>query len=203
MTEKSYKIVGMLAGFGFTALVAGLLVWAHLATPEVPRLPAHGPGRLLVCSTAPDWAWPGSPDFERAVSFWGALGHAWSSIQVGECAAACPFPGEAPAACVQGFTTVDLMSGSRMGVDRVQGVFLANPGGQWAAIEVPGDLEVPLDTPLPSEARALLLAHEMGHAFGFDHVLGAEMFLGVRFAAPQGHVMNPRLVFAGWGGEGL
>lgn len=190
------QVVALSAGATFTLLVLASLVRAHMVLPEVGFAPS-GLHRVVVCSTAPSWAWPGEEPFERTLGFWGERGFALEAEGM-ECGQICTLDADAPASCVRGAITIDLISGER-GMD-LGGISLLHhdPVAPWAAIEL---------SPVVSPSdRALVLAHEMGHALGFDHVRGGRVLPGVdsiRFSPPIGHIMHPTVEMSGWDDEGV
>jgi hypothetical protein len=113
------------------------------------------------------------------------------------------------ATCIDGGITVDLRD--RWFNDEHAGETLREIDGRGivlrASIQVPlrvtddRPATADLGTPLPHDARRLVLAHELVHALGYDHT-ETRLSKGV-VARKPGELMHPQLIASGWGFAGL
>jgi hypothetical protein len=152
------------AGLALSALVAGIIGWGRVRSVEVPR-PVRWEQVPVLCAE------PGvsGPDLLEAVRWWQAQGHA---LRV-----SC----DAPTVRVRLDITIDTRD-SVEDLGTTHGLTLLRAEGARA---VSAEVRV-----LPG-GDALVYAHELGHALGYQHPRGA----------PTGHMLHPSR--PGWDGRGL
>lgn len=198
MSRRHLSYIGVL----FTALVVGLLLYLHLAPVITPQdREWQGVPTLWVCSAAPIWV---DTELEPAVEFWRERG---MDIEVKEGRIACFDNCNTGYACAPNTILVDLVDTrfndeEHMGETRSRDV---SGRLEAATIFLPTVLytENPLrQQELPADAKRLLLAHELGHALGYDHtytpILGDWLV-----SHKSGHIMHPSIFSAGWSHEGI
>jgi hypothetical protein len=203
-------------GLAFTALVVGLLVYLHVfGTPVVPQLrqPASNTPDMWVC-TEDGLDWVDEDLFKKVDEFWTAHGHPIGVLKRVPCAsiAQCEFGDRRMAPCEPNNIVVALRDKwfDEEHAGETLSVFDVNTRKtRWSTILVPKKIlgpdgfgefgaEVPM---LPPDAEAIVMAHEVGHWFGYDHVV--TRIAGPFFSEPTGHVLNRSIMKAGWGAEGL
>lgn len=222
ITTLARKEVGLGIGLTLTAIVLGLIIWGNFfASSETPTMqPWQQQPVLHVCDTAPDWAQPGTEEFKQAIAFWKDHGWTFSAVESGPCPETCtgrpidPHE-ETNTPCNPGKVTLDLFAGQRWKEDHF-GVCV-KPGkdslgpSDWATIMVPSTVDATIpeggleDMPsLPKDAKALVLAHEVGHCLaGLSHNHGPSIGGCARLNPKTGHLMNPNIYKTGWGDEAL
>lgn len=197
---------GRHVGGAFALLVVGLLAYLHaFAVTEVPRprsQPYASPD-VLVCSGLPAV----TDEVVQAVRvFWARSHRAVGAVRRIDCGTLrqCQ-AGRRALPCSPGNIVVTLRD--RWFKEGHAGETVCSPRegeSEWCTILLPSKLlasEEPDAPMLPPDADALVLAHEVGHWWGYEHA--ATPILGPFVSEPTGHVMNPRLSAAGWGDEGL
>ena len=217
---------GKYIGLVFTALVVGLLVYLHVfAEVQVPLLSVKtDDGEVfqvtethlgdqedlpdfLICGNEVDWL---DEDYivMMARNTWSDLGYQVNVPRRVECNNLCEHGDEGRLVpCEPGAVVVSLrdqyFSEDHWGetlVHAVDGKIV------WATILLPGDIFGPDDLEddrvLPQDVHALVLAHELGHWWGFDHAF-TPIIPGVLDAHPTGHLMNDDGYSMGWSTDGI
>lgn len=202
--SKFDRIPLILSG-SFTFLVVGLLVCLHIFGRQVVPKLRYQVGeepRLLVCEGQIPWL--GGETANRARLFWEAYGYAIQELIRVPCAslATCR-SGSRSLPCARGDILVSLRDGSfsedHVG-ETVSSFDPATGRVEWATILLPGRLDVPVGLSR-SDVEALVLAHEIGHWIGYDHV--RTRLAGPFFSEPSGHLMARGVSKLGWRDAGL
>ena len=207
-------------GFAFTALVVGLLIYLHVfATPVVPQLrqPSANTPDMWVCQEDP-LEWVDEELFGKVKKFWDDHGHSIGGFKRVPCSSIkrCGLEDRRTVLCDPDNIVVSLRDQwfeedhageTLISFDKESGKTL------WAAILLPSKILGPDNLPavgdggaaelsfLPSDAEALVVAHEVGHWFGYDHVV--TRIAGPFISQPTGHLMHRSILKSGWGDEGF
>ncbi len=200
---------GLAGGATFITLVVGLLLYLHLGGKvEVPRTvePLAGTKKVYVCEGAPDWVYAELPD---AMEFWRSHGVSYGAvIEDAQCPPACSI-GERLVPCREGGITIDLRDQPYVD-DHADETLRKSVDGKlkWATILLPRGIlpSEEADAPtLSKDVDALVLAHALGHAEGFEHSV-TRITRGKNAGAvahKTGELMHPKLHHLGWGTAGL
>lgn len=209
--------IGLMIGVPFTLLVVGL----HLfGTPTVPKPRDQGEvvPDLLVCEE--EVLWVTEEVANKAIKFWKDHGHPMGTYKRVPCGSLeqCKTTDAKPRImpCSREDVVVSLrdQNFSEDHLGETVTVYDEKSGKvAWSAIALPSVLLEPetpimdengqlLDTPdFPPEVEALVLTHEIGHWFGYDHV--QTPLPGPFFAEPTGHILTRSVFKQGWDGAGL
>lgn len=217
--SKSNRI-GLMIGVPFTLFVVGLLLYLHLfGTPTVAKRwdqDVEVPD-LLVCEGEVPWVTEEVAN--TAIKFWKEHDHPMGVYKRVPCASLeqCKTTDAKPRTlpCSRRDIVVSLRDQQFAEEHLGETVTVLDPTGKvnWSAIMLPAVLlepEMPimdengqlLDTPeFPPDVEALVLTHEIGHWFGYDHVVTP--LPGPFFAEPTGHILTRSVFKQGWGDAGL
>ena len=174
--------------YGIAIIIAGITVGFHAVPPKIPVLLQqwNKVPMIVVCDTAPSWAWDSTLKATTALR---KEGFKLGSVIRGPCNEKCHLY-----ECVKGAVVIDTatVSTHRNFEDALGVCHLPDgvPVATWAVIEVMPD---------PPDAE-ILIAHELGHcALGYGHVQSRTPYL----SPPKGHIMHPKLDEAGWSVSGM
>lgn len=207
---------GHYIGLAFTAVVVGLLVYLHVFGQPVvpkPRTQASAVPDLLVCEGEIPWVTDEVVDKVR--TFWKEHGHPIGPMKRVPCGSlgTCMVSEERILPCSRGNIVValrDQQFDEEHAGETVYVVHRDTGMTDWATILLPNKILPPAAPPgadldeaplLPLDVEALVLAHEIGHWFGYEHV--TTDLPGPFFAEPTGHLMTRGLQKLGWGDAGL
>ena len=204
---------GLYIGIPFTALVVGLIVYGNFFSTSSHPVNFAWEYRptLHICDTAPQWAQEDAEALILATEWWEDQGWAFDNIVTGPCNNTCQVLTESGdtiyVTCEHGKVVLDLMDNwwdeDHAGVCRHPAVDVMQDR-HWTTILVPNILDPHLEAkPLPQDAKALVLAHEIGHCLaGLGHNQGPVVGCA-RLNPKTGSVMNPELSASGWVNEAI
>lgn len=180
--------------YGSAILTVGALALAHALPPKITRLSSNwgtAVPPVVVCSTAPDWAYPSTV---TAAKFLRESGFKVGAVTRENCDEHC-----LQYDCEHGKVVVDVASQTTLselepGVLALCAYDKRVSTMEWAVIEVVSDSEQ------EGWNVDLMMAHELAHcALGYGHVQGS--LPGI--SPPRGHLMNPSLPAGGWNIRGM
>lgn len=193
-----------LSGLAFTGLTVASLIGLHAGKVVVPRLGRwEQPPRVIITSRSP----VSRAEVDAAVVVLEQLGAQVAGVESGD-----PLSESVNGAIVIRWRAHHVAP-EHAGVTRLQ---IEDGRIIWAVIYLPR-LDVRPDPTAPggfleysNEERAVLLAHELGHALGWDHTHTAMLGHG-KHGRPRlglvgrktGHLMNPILQRMGWNTRGM
>jgi len=186
VTDQTLKAIG----FGFSVFVIGLCVVLVGSSPGTQHVD-YVPKPITICDDAPAWAI--GANLATAIDWWSDRGYKITDVKTGRCATVCTTTNGRSIECDPGAISIGLVDGwfpadASLGQAQ-EGIVLVpkNP--------TPGGYE-----PVRDDVRSLILAHELGHAFGFEHVQNRVGCVG---AVPNGQVMSDTVGKLGWGDDGI
>lgn len=198
------KKIGLAVGLTFTVFIVGLLVWLNFGlTAEVPQkavLPTE-PRPLIICAGAPEQA---RRFAGQARSFLSSHKCLFDIPTNGFCDNFCRISEDRAVPCRAGAVLIALRDGQYdedhadetiSEVDEKTGQIL------WATVLLPEKIFAPDGAVLPSDAYALAVTHGLAHSCGFGH--SRTHIIGSFYSEKTGELMNPSMLKAGWGVEGL
>jgi len=199
------KVMPWLGGALTLLVVCTLFYLLAVAKVEVPQ-PVQWveTPSLIICQSTPGWVRP--EDVTHVLNWWQAQGHPVSGVQNEACLATCTginkLGVERLVPCYPGSITISLADAT---LDPDHVAETTRPVGDtipWVSIVFTGVFNTP-DDPMeePAELKRLTIAHELGHAFGFEHTR-TSIGCGVG-SVKSGHIMNPDIDLLGWNTEGI
>lgn len=194
-----------IAGIVFTLLVVSLLLYLHTQKSKVdPLIPdsTYEVNSLVVCRGTPVYAM-GAP-LKAALEWWSARGYKVDHRPVARCADTCvTTDGTFP--CLTGSVSLAPRP-TAWSNDHIARTYLLTDG--TVVISLPHQIEPsdptngPSTTLLRADIGALVVVHELGHAFNLGHTYTPLGGTGL-IARKSGQVMHPKLSGLGWGDEGI
>lgn len=196
--------IGLTIGGAFTALVVALIAGLASSRVGVERVAAWPtPPPVQVCDGAPSWV---AVEMPFALAKLAERSIALGAVTSGPCVPCAYRIGDVTraATCIDGGIAIDVRDGWLSDDHAGETLREWSPTGGMIRASIALPSTITSEDPAvryPSDARRIVLAHEIVHALGYGHS-ATRLVRGV-IAHKSGELMHPSLASSGWGMSGI